>query len=559
MVIHNRTAILMWVYATVIPVAFEAGAAEPDSISKNNFVDMPEEYREELQKKEREESLKKGDIKDYPGYVPGYRHAPGLSLSPHAPQLATAMPAGVGPSFGAPVYLSGKEFKFSFHGYLQPVLRMGFGKSVSDETSIHADPSVPGGAYGWFDSTNTLPTPWTQINFVCGNEIVNATVIIGAWSTVKADEASGMYMGHAQQLFAEAYLTYTPDISPLKLEIKVGAFPDRYGFMSQWHKGAYGVSLIGDIYGAGATGSLWIPFVGDFDVIVEGGFKGEIDKAPIGIAADGSNEYARSEEGSTFAAHGHLGVFFAKYFTPTFHFIYNWSQDDRGDPPDDPTTPLNDTQQHKDGSLRILGGDLRIDGKRFGYLYAGGSHVKGKYTGSLTDMVQVLNTGSGYFFNERFWGFASKGNGDLTLAGLQYGLSLGTLLRHPVPYWGVGPDLIVNVFGIYGYSDSTAAEIKDRHMLKWGAEATYNFSKYVGVSFRFDHVMPDLAGQSTSFGVITPKLIIRSNWNSRESLIIQYSYFAVGDDVIVRGDNRMTAPSDTPDRHMLALYGTIWW
>jgi hypothetical protein len=559
MVIHTRTAIQLLVTAFTAQVALNVSAKDTDTDSDNQYVDMPPEYYENLRQQEREANLVKGDQKEAPGYVPGYRRSPGLGLSPHAPELAPAAAAGLSPAFGAPIQLRGKKFQFDFHGYVQPTLRMGFGKSVEDENTVHSDPSIPGGAYGWFDSTNTLPTPWAQINFLCGNEIVNATVVAGAWSTVEADEASGTYMGHAQQIFAEAYLTYTPDVKPFGLKINVGAFPDRYGYMAQWHKGAYGASFVGDIYGAGATASFLIPFIHDVDTIIEGGFKGEFDKAPIGIAADGSNEYARSEEGSTFAGHGHIGVHFAEHFTPTFHAIYSWSQDDRGDPPDDPSTPVNDTQMHKDGSLLILAGDLRIDGKRFGYLYAGGSHIVGQYTNSLTDMVQVLNTGSGYFFNERYWGFASNGNGTLTLAGLQYGVSLGTLLRHPMPYWGVGPDLIVNVFGIYGYSSSEASEIGSKHMMKWGAEGIYSFSRYVAASFRFDHVMPNLDNQDESFEVLTPKIILRSDWNGRESLNLQYSYIAEGDETVVRGDNRMMAASDNPDRHMLAIYGTIWW
>ena len=559
MVINTRTAIQMLVCVLSASCALSALAEEPKKAPEEEYLDMPPEYFEALREQDRQAQLAKGDTKDAPGYVPGYRRSPGIGLSPHAPQLAPAVPAGLAPSFGAPVQLRGKEFKFDFHGYLQPTLRMGFGESVDDETTLHSDPSVPGGAYGWFDSTNTLPTPWAQLNLICGNEIVNATVIMGAWTTARADDAAGSFMYHAQQLFAEAYLTYTPDVGPFGLKINVGAFPDRYGFMAQWHKGAYGASFIGDIYGTGATASFMIPWVGDVDTTIEAGFKGEFDKSPLGGAADGSNEYVRPEEGSTFAAHAHLGVKFAKYFQPTFHMIYSWSQDDRGDPEDDPSTPENDTQQHKDGSLLVLGGDIRIDGKRFGYLYAGGSHIVGKYTNSLTDMVQILNTGSGYFFNERYWGFSSNGNGNLTLAGLQYGLSLGTLLRHPMPYWGIGPDLFINIFGIYGHSESDAPDVSDKNMFKYGAEAVYSFSKYVGASFRFDHVMPNLDEQSRSFGVITPKLIIRSDWNARESLILQYSYIAAGDDVVVRGDNRMMAASDTPDRHMLAIYGTIWW
>ena len=559
MVNNTRAAISMLVCALSTFCVFQGFADESEKPKEERFLDMPPEYHEATMEEERQKAQEKGDVKEAPGYVPGYRRAPGIGLSPHAPMFSPDASSGLGPAFGAPFQLRGKPFRFDFHGYLQPTLRMGFGKSVKGDSSIHSDPAIPGGAYGWFDSTNILPTPWAQLNLIFGNELVKATLVIGAWSVKEADDASGSFMGHAQQIFAEAYLTYTPDLGPIRLKVDLGAFPDRYGFMAQWHKGAYGASFIGDIYGIGATGALLIPFVGDWDITIEGGLKGELDKAPMGIPPDGSNEYARPEEGSTFAGHAHLGVRFAEHFNPAFHMIYSWSRDDRGDPENDPSTPENDTQQHKDGSLMILGGDLRIDGQRFGYLYLGGSHIEGKHTNSLTDMVQILNTGSGYFFNERYWGFSSGGNGSLTLAGAQYGISLGTLLRHPMPYWGIGPDLQINIFGMFGYSSSDDNEVGDRSMMKYGAEAVYSFSRYVGTSLRLDHVMPDLDAKSTAFGVITPKIIVQSDWNARESLVLQYSYTAAGNDVVVRGDNRMMAASDTPDRHMLAIYGTIWW
>jgi hypothetical protein len=330
--------------------------------------------------------------------------------------------------------------------------------------------------------------------------------------------------------------------------------------MGKWNQGAYATSLIGDINGIGATANLTLPFEGDFSVITEAGFKGELDKAPMGMPQDGSNEHARSEEGSTFAAHGHMGLQFLERYTLAFHFVHSWSQDDRGDPEDEIGTEEIESQGRKDGFLRIIGGDLRLDAKRFGYLYLGASRVVGEHANSITDLVRVLNGGSGHELNERYWGFSSGGNGKLTLAGLQYTLSLGTLLRHPMEYWGVGPDLSISLFGIFGRSESDTPEIGDRNMLKYGCETTYSISAHLAAAVRFDHVMPDLEEFERSFFVISPKLVVRSDWISRESLTVQYAYYALGDEVQVQGDNRlMNIASNNPDHHMVAIYGTIWW
>ena len=60
--------------------------------------------------------------------------------------------------------------------------------------------------------------------------------------------------------------------------------------------------------------------------------------------------------------------------------------------------------------------------------------------------------------------------------------------------------------------------------------------------------------------VLSPKIIIRPDWVSRASLTLQYSYYILGDETVVQGDNRLTnVPSENPDRHMVAVYGTVWW
>lgn len=530
------------------------------------FVDMPSEYLERKQQEElerrREAAIARGDVKEHAGYLPGYQRAPALSLSPHAPQRQPAMPGALLPAFGAPVRDHG--WRFDFQGYLQAVLRASIGKrnnAVPGQkvTTLHGDPVVPGGSYGWFDHSLTVPTPWTQLNFLYGNDTVRATTIIGAWSVAGADEAAGYRIINAQVWFANAFLTYTPDVSPVGLKINVGAYPDRYGAMAQWHEGAYGASLIGSVYGVGTTATLELPFQGGIDGRIEGGFKGELDKAPVGIVQDSSNEYPWDEQGSTYAAHGHIGLSY-KDLTPTFHIIHSWSQDDRADLPDYPSTPVNEAQQRKDGYVRIMGADFRWNAQRFGYLYFGGQRTTGKNANSITDLVRVLNSGSGKELNERYWGFDSRGNGDLTLLGGQYTLSLGRLLRHPVEFWGIGPDLTLSVFGIYGHVDSRQDAFDDKDMLKYGAEGVYSFSKYVAGSLRIDHVMPDLDNQQRSFAVFSPKLIARTNWVTRESLTLQYSSYALGDEVEVEGDNRLVnITSSNPDRHLVALYGTIWW
>lgn len=552
---------LAFVAAGVPLLATEVAAAEDTRLGAE-FIDDTPEQRAAREAAAAAEAAARGDVKDHAEYLPGYRRMPSVGLSPHAPQLQPAMPGALMPSFGAPVRDHG--WRFDFSGYLQAVLRASIGTRENaipgqKKTTLHGDPVVPGGSYGWFDHSLTVPTPWTQLNFAYGNDTVRATAILGAWSVATADEAAGNRMPQAQVWFANAFLSYTPQIDPLVLRINVGAFPDRYGAMAQWHEGAYGASLIGSIYGVGTTATLELPFEGGLTGRVEAGFKGELDKAPVGVVQNGSNEHARDEEGSTYAAHGHLGLTY-KGLTPTLHVIHSFSQDDRIDLPDDPRTEWDESGLRRDGSIDVLGADLRLDGQRFGYWYVGAQRTRGDEANSVSDLVKVLNAGSGKEFNEHFWGFVSRGNGALTLLGTQYTVSLGRLLRHPMEFWGEGPDLSLSAFGIYGHADSDAPAFDDQDMLKYGAEGVYSFSKHVASSLRIDHVHPDLDAPGRSFAVFSPKVIVRSGWVTRESLTLQYAYYALGDDVRVEGDNRLVnITSSNPDRHLVALYGTIWW
>jgi hypothetical protein len=524
----------------VLSAAAPAQAQEPQE-----FVDQPEGPKPAAAKPEPPVV----DEKARPGYVPGYRREPSIGLSPFAPEFQPAFPGALTPAFGAPV--EGSEWRLNIRGYLQAAARIGIGTRTDaapgqSSTTLHGDPVVPGASYGWFDHSGTVPDPWTELNVIFGNKTVAATLGIAAWTVA---DANGSAMPNAQLWVTNAFLTYTPDVSPLRLKANVGVFADRYGNLGKDQQGAYGEVLIGSIGGVGGTVTVEVPFEGDVTVAGEAGFKGQLGKAPVGIPFDGSSDYARSGEGSTWAAHAHAALTWRDRYTLGGHVIHSWTQDDR-----------KDASEPRDGRLTVAGVDLRADARRFGYLYLGYSHVSGENTDSLSSLVRVLNTGRGYEFDERYWGFESHGTGSLQFLGLQYTLSLGTLLRHPMDFWGEGPDLSVSVFGIYGMSGSAAPQFDDKKMAKYGGEILYSFSEYVAASVRVDHVLPDLDAPGRSYGIFSPRLIVRTGWLTRESVTLQYSYYALGSDTRVEGDRRLVnTTSAQPDRHVVALYASTWW
>ena len=556
---------------TCIAAASAANAAPPPDTTGEEFRDTPVEA---LPKPK----VPTEDERKEPGYMPGYAHEAQISLPATSLQFSTILPTGITPQSTA-VSPSSHDFKMQFSGYLQGGLRAGIGhrdnaNNQQHTMTLHADPVVAGASYGWFDHTNVVPGPWAQLNFRYGNDVVSANAVIGAWGTTEAMNAGGNFMPNVQQWFTDAYLAYTPKVAPVNMTVKAGVYRERYGSMGQYTDGIYGVPTIAVINGVGSTTTVELPFEGDFTVRMEAGFKGTFNRATPGLVPDGSNENARPIEGSTYAAHGHLG-FGYKDIWPTFHVIHAFSQDDRSDQYDDTSTPTFDPLTRKDGSLDVVGVDVKYAGGRFGHLVASTEHVSGKYMTSMSNLVQILYSGTGRDFNERYWGYYSNGTGTLSIAALQYTLSLGTLLRYPEEFWGEAPDLIVSVFGIYAHSTSAAPKppgltlpltntanygLGDRDMVKAGFETVYSVASWLAIGDRFDWVAPALGDSTKSYEVLTQKLVIRSDWTARETLVLQYSGWILGDNVHVNGDNRlMNYTSAKPDQHMLAIYGTMWW
>jgi hypothetical protein len=555
---------------TAVAIASFARGAYADTPSADDtmlgaeFVDTPANYVA---------AKPKLDESKRPSYVPGYLETPAIGLSPFSPQQPFSIPGGLTPAYGHA--LSGTDWKFKFSGYLQQPIVAGFGeRSVYDpktrvrtqgaytgqkETTIHGEPVVPGASYGWFDHTNTVPGPWAQLNFEYGNKTVKAHTVIGAWTIGQAQNSAGYFQPPSMLWFDQAFITYTPNVDPVKLMVRVGAYNDSYGGMARWDNGAYGVPFIGQMRGVGTTATLTLPFENEVTFQLEGGVKGHLNKSPLGLTQDGSNAWPVAATGSTWGAHGHLSAGYAGVAQASLHYMHTWSQDDRIDNAA-PADPKQDVLPHKDGRISLMGVDARVDAERFGFLYVGAFRVTGRNALSVANLMQVLYTGGGKDFADRYWGFGSQGNGALSVVGAQYTMSLGTLLRYPMEFWGDGPDIRISVFGMYGRATSAQADFDKKSMLKGGLEGTYSLFSWLAASLRMDQVAPDLDDSARSFFAISPKLIFRTNWQTREALTVQYARYFVGGRTRVEGDARLhNTPQGVPDKHLVAIYGTMWW
>jgi hypothetical protein len=523
-----------------------------------------------------------------PGYVPGHRERVGIGLSPHAPGLQSVLPGAMMPAFGAP--LEPREGgRLDFAGYLQAGGRTSWNHrtnraSGQGATIWHGDPIVPRGNV--FENTNNVPYSWAELRFSYSIPGVKSTVSLGAWQYSQTMKAAGAFQPNAQLWVRDAFLEYTPrGLDPVKLNWKVGVYEDRYGAMAEYSTGQYGAPIIATIAGVGETLSVGIPLGTSLELELEHGIKANLERVPADAVAGPPNNWPKPWEGQTFVNHAHVALNIDKGFIkPSLHYIGAVARDDQGDDVaegslsasnndytggvPEPTTALD----HADGSLTILGADVRFGMKRFGYLVLGMSQTSAEHVRTIGGVVQVLNAGGGRDFMDRYFGRNNDmGRGKLLLAGFEYNLSLGELLRYPEEFYGEGPDLDLSLFGAYAHitADDPARDGEDKY--KFGVEATYTPLSWLGVSGRVDRAVPYVSRpkvplypnqNDNSFTVFTLKSIFRSDWQARETLTLQYSRFFYRDNfhlVTLNSGSQVSNQTDQPDENLLALYGTLWW
>jgi hypothetical protein len=485
---------------------------------------------------------------------------PAFSLDPATPQVA-ALPGGVTPSYGQRS-LSEEEWRFDFHGFLTAPLNMGINTRTNEGMKpgpgqsnlvLHAPPVVPDDLET-FEHTGVVPTTYAQLNFSEGNSIVTGNVSIQA----RQANVSESFLEPASQLgITDAYLTLTPPLADkrYRLGVAVGAFSTRYGSPGEYDEGRYGTPLIARINGVGELGNLRVGF-GDWVLLIEEGLHGQTNKASAGITPDVWNNFADPGTGSTFVAHAHVGLAYAHRITVGAHAIRAFSLDDR----DGPNEP--------DGRINIFAGDVRLGLGRFGQFYAAYAYTGALQARNVSRIISVLNTQGGPGLMSEYFGVNSGGTGTLNTVGGQYDLSIGRLVSYPVPFSGDGPDLVVSLFGLVtrvNTADDTPLFVgapgnNNQTKAKFGGEATYSMLSWLAAAGRFDYVSPFGSDSDYSFSVATARLILHSDWQSSDQIVIQYSHWFNGSLTPVRvGEPPAYDASVVPDSNMFSISASMWW
>ena len=472
-----------------------------------------------------------------------------LSLDPATPSQA-ALPGGMTPAFGNPAAGRG-DWRFDFHGQFTMPMVAGLNSRAnreSDESKyvMHAPPQIPGDKET-FSYTTVTPTPFVQMNLSYGNSIVTGTV------TIKAEQATistGFFDPPSQAGVNDVFLQVRPQLGDqIRMQLYFGAFSNRYGSPGEYDEGRYGTPIIAATNGVGEAVVTTLRLANDWTLLVEQGILGQSSRAPADLTPDIWNGFADSNVGASFLHHEHAGIAFRRAATLGLHYMHAWSQDDQA------TGRLA-----PDGKIQVAGGDLRLNLGRFGHFYTAAAYTNAENARTVGRIIEVLNTEGGPGLIENYLGEASDGNGSLMTFGGQYDLSVGKLVSYPVPFNGDGPDIVVSLFGLGTQVTSDDPDEDGQLKLKFGAEAGYSLLSWFAASARLDEVYPNMDEAKEAFVIVSPRLIFRTDWQSTNQVVLQYSRFINGSLTTVRtGYPPREDLSAIPDENVVSLSASMWW
>jgi len=505
------------------------------------------------------------------GYVPGYRMYQGLTLPPLSPRVGAA-PGGITPGFAAPMPFG--QWTLRYSGFLSASFQSSIGQRScllpgQSATVFHVPPQTLD-EYASFVGTNTMPGQWVAMNFAYGNGVVSANVSLNTWNPT---EPTTYYQIGSQLFILSAYLEFNiPAIGPVRPRLMVGYFGPFYGSLSEYGLGMYTNPLIGSPRGVGELTILEYRLRPTLTVFVEHGILGSRNgNLPAGLVPTGGNGGANPTFPAAWVHHAHV-ILRRTGDTEVragLHYLYNWAQDDRAQQAFDNATTREVYEDHiKDGHLTVLGWDATVRHATLGSFGAGASYIKGDNVYTLRGLSTF--GGEGQNLTDRWWGPTTGGTGKLFALGLNYNTSLGRLLRSS--YSADAPDVAINAGLVMAYTLTNAplapgttdpcAVVPDvfNHRLryKFALESVYTFRSWVGVALRADRVVPNSKDSGETFYVLSPRLVFRTNWVSRETISIIYGKWFYGPRTHGEGGSTVTGDVGFDDQ-LIALNVSMWW
>jgi hypothetical protein len=497
------------------------------------------------------------------GYVPGYRQG-GIGMSPYSPRVG-GLPGGMTPGYRAP--MPAGDWTFRWNGFLTASLQ----GSVNDrtlpgsgqsKTVLHAPPQTLD-EYGSFLGTATMPGQWAQLNFAYGNRYVTANVSLTTWNPT---DPSTYYQLGSQQFINNMYLSYSPPpIGSVRLHALAGYFYNAYGVIGQYGPGIYTNAIVGGVRGVGEDLVAEYDLSDSMTLTVEDGVMGSRNgMGAINIVPSGQNGAGSIIWPSAWLHHLHAGFERRGDITlrAHIHYITNWAQDDRvqcvsppGQTCDNPVTRQIDESYVKDGRIQAFGMDVAALSSLWGYLGTAVSYTRGDNAYPVKGAITF--GGDGETLTNRWWGQTSSGTGELLAAGINYSASIGRIVSYPVPFNQDGPDLSLNAGFVFAESWSEFQPFDARMRYKGGADLLYTFLPYAAVGFRADAVVPNSHDAEETFYVIAPRLVLKSDWTSRDTITLVYGKWFCGPHT--HPETSSVTCGERLDDQLFALNAQMWW
>ncbi|MEM9461674.1 MAG: hypothetical protein AAGF11_46355 [Myxococcota bacterium] len=477
------------------------------------------------------------------------------------------------------------DWGFIFNGYLRAPMRLGLGQRAEpaegqSRTTIH-NPLVPDDQYLSYQYTLHNPRDWSELYLGYGNSVVAGMVSIQGFNFTDA----AWKENDAQFGIAQAFVALTPKLPSdrLRLTWKVGSFDNRYGQAGIYDAGELDTYAFGRTHGMGEAGQLDI-LIKDFTITLEHG---------LGATRPDPNAYNLAR--FTFFHHAHLGLAYQRKVQLGGHFLQAIAREE-----DRLGADINTDFEANppDGTMTVAGPDLRINWGRLGYYYGAFSYIRARHARTVGPSIEVIHSrGAGQFnfgiidnYLEGRGENDSGGNGEIYTVMAQVQNSVQRI-RKGDAFWGEGMDFGIKLYGMLNMIASDNPSVDGIRKLKYGADARFDILRWLAVATRYDRVQPNSRIPEQSFSVISPRLIFRTNWITREEIALQYSRYVYnercepmevpdflgypqdcvqppaapvppegfGSIPINLDDDTRAAPMAPADLHVVSLRATFWW
>jgi hypothetical protein len=184
---------------------------------------------------------------------------------------------------------------------------------------------------------------------------------------------------------------------------------------------------------------------------------------------------------------------------------------------------------------------------------------------------------------------SSGGNGQIVTWMAQTEHSVQKIMKGDA-FWGEGRDLVFKFYAMVNRVKSDDSDVDGISKFKYGGDLLFSALPWFGVGARYTRVQPNSRVPEQSFSAVSPRLVFRTRWVTREEISIQYTRYiynqrecgefaalcvqppsaavppegfgsAADAATNTRGAPTGNAddPRSTPDQNVFMIKATMWW